>query len=160
MAKKKDNFRTDFCSVLGKYARAVVTEESLDIYIVGTFKIMACLISLAVVGLVLSLFFNSVLLMTFLTVGGGALGFFIGTKLLKGKRKHRFCYSDVTSFISEKGDLLISDKDNKLFYLKALPQKQQRILDGIELILWDNEEFKATRHGNILKINADEEIAE
>lgn len=119
MAKKKDNFRTDFCSVLGKYARAVVTEESLDIYIVGTFKIMACLISLAVVGLVLSLFFNSVLLMTFLTVGGGALGFFIGTKLLKGKRKHRFCYSDVTSFISEKGDLLISDKDNKLFYLKA-----------------------------------------
>lgn len=161
MAKEKNNdFRTEFCSVMGKYARVIVTKESLDVYIVGTFKIMISLFAFAFLGMLISMLGRSIIVMMILTFGGAIVGFLLGTKVYKGKLKHRFPYKEVSSFFSEKGDLLVSDKENKLFYVKALPDKQEHILKGIELMLVGDENIIASRHGNVLKIKQKNEIEE
>lgn len=160
MVKADKDFKTDFCSILGKMARVIVTKEGVDIYVIGTFKIMISLFGLAFLGLFLSLFGSSIILMTILTFGGAIGGFFLSTKLYKGKLKYQFSYKDVSSFIAEKGDFLIADKNEKLFYVKALPEKQEHILKGIELMLVGDENILASRHGNVLKIELKEEIEE
>lgn len=147
-------------SLYGKFATILLTDTAIEFHTTSTFLFILTAWLFACVGFAVGLFTGIYALIIVLSVSFGVLGALLVWKCYVGKLRERYAYNDVTSFVLNGAECTINTKDNKMYSIRMLPKRQQKLMGNLYTVLEEHTSFTMEKDGNYFRIKSKREAAE
>lgn len=147
-------------SLYGKFATILLTDTAMEFHTTSTFLFILTAWLFACIGFVIGVFIGMYVLMLVLPVLFGIIGAVLVWKCYVGRLKERYAYNDIASFVLSGADCTINTKDNKMYTIRMLPKRQQKLMGNLYTVLEENTSFTLKKDGNYFRVKSKKEEAE
>lgn len=147
-------------SLYGKFATILLTDTAIEFHTTSTFLFILTAWLFACIGISIGIFTGIYALVIALAVLLGVLGAVLVWKCYVGKLKERYAYNDIASFVLSGAECTINTKDNKMYSIRMLPKRQQKLMGSLYTVLEEHTSFTLEKDGNYFRIKSKREAVE
>lgn len=147
-------------SLYGRFANVLLTETAVEVHVTPSWLFLLGMWLAAIPGMILGLLFDGYLMLVVFTLLFGTIGVLAVWNLYIGKLTEKYSYNDISSFVCGGAEMSINMKNYKLYTLRMLPKRQEKMLTALEQIMYEHTSFVLKEDGEYYRVINKRELEE
>lgn len=147
-------------SLYGRFANVLLTETAVEVHVTPSWVFFLGLWGAAIPGIILGMLFEGMIMLVLFALLFGTAGVLLVWNLYVGKLTEKYSYNDITSFVCGGAEMSINMKNYKMYALRMLPKRQEKMLIALEQIMYEHTSFVLKEDGEYYRVFNKRELEE
>lgn len=147
-------------SLYGRFATVLLTDSAVEVHTTPSWLFVLGMWLAAIPGMMIGILFDGLIMLFVLTFLFGTIGALLVWNLYIGKLVEKYSYNDIVSFVSGGAEMSINMKNYKMYALRMMPKRQEKMLTALEQIMYEHTGFVLKQDGEYFRVFSKRELEE